>query len=558
MPNLARLAERGVVATSMQSVDPPLSAPSYVSLSTGAFPSETGVVSDKYCALGMPFAEPGDPLETLHEAPETVWRTAMRNGLKTATLFWPSASMEEPAQYANYMVATSDSGAPSAHHVLTLREADDWIDPPPSVSPLRDASLCITGNDGSILAEFNLLAVDQAYSNPGHYDLLIVDNDRNLANGHVRLSLGSWAAVTVSPRLHSGTHLCFTASEKLTVTVYQGRVGYVRGRPDALVQEVNGLGVPPPVPDIQALQRGWLSPQQYLQMAKQRSEWMTDVQLHVYRAYRPDLLLTAQNVIDDATRAFSVVNGREEEHASETSTAYVPHRKQAHSVADANLGELLSLVDLADSVVLVVSGSTVMSAHTIVRVNTILKNAGLLAWQTDGSEIDAEGTSAVALAAGGSAHIYVNLSGRERSGLVAPEEYENVLGQIVRELERIVSEEGEPVFARILRHEELSSIHLDSPNSGDVFVQAVPGYCLSDELGLDETLAPSVTCPAGGLDATLAGMQGAFVAAGDGLAVGKRIPSIHVIDVAPTIAQALRFRQATTVVGSTPAGVWDQ
>ena len=558
MPNLASLAERGVVATSMQTVDPALSAPSYVSLSTGAYPSETGVVSDKYSTLGRPFAEPSDPLDPLDEAPETVWRTAMRNGLKTATLFWPSASMDEPEQHANYMVSTSDGGAPSAQHVLTLQEADDWIDPPPSVSPLRDASLRITSSEGGILAKYNLLAVDQAYNNPGHYDLLIVDNDRNLANGHVRLALGSWAAVTVSPRLHSGTHLCFTASEGMTVTVYQSRVSYVRGRPDALVQEVNGFHVPPPVPDIQALQRGWLSPQQYMQMAKHRSEWMTDVLLHVYRAYQPDLLLTAQNIVDEGTRAFGVVNGLEEEHASETATAYAAYRRQAHSVADATLGQLLSQVDLADSVVLVVSGSTVMSTHSTVRVNTILKDAGLLAWQNDGSEIDAERTSAVALAAGGSAHVYVNLLGRDRPGLVAPEDYENVLQRIVRELEQIVSEDGEPVFARILRHEELPSIHLDSPNSGDVFVQAAPGYCLSDELGRDETLALSATCAAGGFDATLANMQGAFIAAGDGLAAGKRIPHMHVIDVAPTIAQVLRFQPATTVSGSAPAGVWDQ
>ncbi len=555
MPNLARLAERGVQAAYVQTVDPALSAPSYLALSTGAFPNSTGLVSDQYHTPDRVFPEPSESTTTMAEP---IWRTAMRNGLKAATVFWPSAFVDVPDLEANYMVEAADSGVPSAQHLISLGEAAGWQAPPPSLSPPQEGTLHILSEEGGTVATFNVLAVDLLEGGPGTYDLLILDTDKDLGNGYTEVELGKWTSVAISPRLHSGACICFTASEGSTVTVYQSRVQYNRARPDELAKELNELGLPPAVPDIEALRRGWLSAQQYYEMAQRRADWTTAIVLHVYRTYQPDLLLTAQNIIAECARAFLVTEAGQQDIDPETVAAYAAYQREAHSVADQSLGQLLTLVNIADSAVFVLSCGGVAPVHTTVHLNTVLQDAGLLEWNTEQEQyrIDAYESQAAALASGGSAHIYINVQGRDQPGIVTPEEYENVRQQVMDALAAIQDPDGGAVLARIVSSEALSDLHLDSPNSGDVYVQATPGYCLSDELGYDDIMAPSQCRAERGFDATLPEMHGILVAAGDDLARPGEIPFVHITDITPTIARVFGFAPATTVSGHVIRDIW--
>ncbi len=558
MPNLARLAERGVQAAYLETVQPALSGPSYLALSTGAFPDATGGVSDQYHTPDRVFPEPSDPSGSTTTSAEPIWRTAMRNGLKAATILWPSALVDVPDLEANYMVEAADSGVPSAQHLISLEEANAWQAAPPSLSPKREGTLRILSDEGGTVASFNVLAVDQPDNGPGTYDLLILDSDKDPGNGHVAVELGKWSPVTVSPRLHSGAYICFTASEDGTVTVYQSRVHYNRARPDELAKGLNELGFPPPAPDIDALRRGWLSAQQYYEMAKWRADWTTDIVLHVYRTYQPDLLLTAQSIVAECARAFLLTDADQQDLDPETVAEYTAYQLQAHAVADEGLGQLLTLVNIADSAVFVLSCGGVAPVHTTVHLNTILQDAGLLEWNREQEQyrIDAYESQAAALASGGSAHIYVNVQGRDQPGIVAPDEYEDVRQKIMEALAEIQDQDGEAVLRRILGSEALPDLHLDSPNAGDLFVQAAPGYCLSDKLGYDDVIAPS-DCRAGnGFDAILPEMRGIFIAAGDDLARRGEIASVHIIDIAPTIARAFRFAPAVTVSGQAMEDLW--
>ena len=559
MPNLAALAQRGVAAAYMQTVDPALVTTAYLSLSTGAFPSHTGLVSDKYHVPQKAFGHPADQLEQLVTLPEPIWRTAMRNGLRTATIFWPSALPDVPDLQADYMVVTEQSDAPAAQHVIAFQEAKDWETPPRSFSPLGEGTLRIASQEGSTVATVNVLAVDNLDDGTSNYDLLILDSDKSLSNGHAEMHLGKWAAMTVSSRLHSGAHFCFTASSGLTVTVYQSHVCYSQARPPELLRAINAnLGFPPPAPDSDALRIGWLSPQQYYEMAESRAKWMTDVVLYAYQTYQPDLLLTAENIIAECARPFLLVTERQKGYTAEKAQSYAVYLQEAHTTADENLGRLLALVNLADSAVFILSPQGMMPVHTAVRLNSILSNARLLQWKTSQGkdELDEGKSKALAFASGGSAHLYINLEGRERPGIVAPDDYAKVQQQIIQALEGTKDEDGQPVFARVLKHEDLGTIHLDSPNSGDVFVQAAPGYCLSDELGFKKVLTPTLYCAEMGFAATLPEMQAIFVAAGNNLASGKVIPPVHIIDIAPIIAQALHFQSPAAVSGHAVEGIW--
>ncbi len=282
------------------------------------------------------------------------------------------------------------------------------------------------------------------------------------------------------------------------------------------------------------------------------------VVLYVYRTYAPDLLLTAQSIIADYAGPFSLVDGRQDGYSPEKAELNAALLAQAHAVADKNLENLLELVDLATSAVLVLSPHGLAPVHTTVNVNTILSNAKLLQLKsgTGPAQVDTTRSKAWAATAEGTTHIYINVQGREWPGVVAPEDYAQVQDQIITALQETRDETGQPVFARALRVEELGSLHMESPEVGDVFAQAAPGYYLSDDLGAKKVLGPAPCCAAAGLEATTPEMQGVFIAGGDGLASGKTIAPVSILDIAPTVAQALRFQPAAAVQGQPIAGIW--
>jgi hypothetical protein len=259
MPNLAGLASVGAQADGLQPVEPGLRLPSYVSLSTSTYPADTGFVADRFYAPGKAFPQAAEAAEKLAMLPEPVWRTAMRRGLTAATTFWPSAQSDVPSMQANYMLETIESDAPSRLHEVALTHASGWSNVPAGYAALGEGTLNVTSLDGGILVRLNLLALGNPRSETGLSDLVHIDTDKDLGNGHVSLSRNSWASMTVSPRLHSSADFLFLSSGQDTLTLYQSRVVHLRGKPDILVREINDLGPPPAGPDLEALNSGWLS-----------------------------------------------------------------------------------------------------------------------------------------------------------------------------------------------------------------------------------------------------------------------------------------------------------
>ncbi|MEM4724498.1 MAG: alkaline phosphatase family protein, partial [Candidatus Hadarchaeum sp.] len=296
---------------------------------------------------------------------------------------------------------------------------------------------------------------------------------------------------------------------------------------------------------------------EYYDMAERRANWMMDVTLYVYQTYRPDLIFTRQELIAQCARPFLLVDERQKEYGTEKTALYTPYLQKAHASADSSLKRLLAFVNLSDSAVFVLSAYGMMPVHTTVYLNTVLRNAKLLQIKTGaaGDEVDKINSKAWAWASGGSAHIYMNLQGRELFGAVAPEDYEKVREQIVQALGEVRYDKGQPVFSRIVKQQELSNLQLEAALSGDVFVQAMPGYCLSDELN-KKVLLPSLHYADTGFDATFNEMHGIFIAAGNGLARGKGIPPVHLLDIAPTIAKALGFQPPPTMVGHVVENIW--
>jgi len=591
MPNLARLTKEGVRAQYAQGVDPALSSPAHASISSGCFPNKTGIIADKYHSPQDDFTQSISALDGFDMAVEPVWRTAMRHGLRTAAVFWPGAGPDFPEQAADYIVAYGESYAPSAQHAITFTVANGWANPPRSFSPLQEGLLRITspstalrpfdrtqGRLGSgqgsehpyedaLVSAINVLAVDTRDDGLANYDTFYLCRFKEMDADSAPLVEGQWTPATVSPHLRSGAYFKIIASNlasltnplsptvpitvtaPISLTVFQSQVSYNRASPVALLREVSErFGFFPPPPDHHALQQGWITPEDYLAMAETQSRWMMEVTIHVYTTYQPDLMLAGQSSLGEIVRQFLLVDGRQPGHSPERAAEYAGYRERGAQMADAGLGQLLAAIDLKDTTLLVVSDHGLAPVHTMLHLNTILEQAGFLSFgESPGFPVDT--TISQALASDGSAHIYVNLRGRERPGVVPHEEYPALLDELARTLSEIRDANGQPVLARIARRQEMGGLHLSSPYSGDLFVQAEPGYVLSDEWGQEEAFQPAGDYGGAGYDSALGEMHGIFVAAGRGVREGETISPVRVVDIAPTVARLLGFPPAEIVDG---------
>jgi predicted AlkP superfamily phosphohydrolase/phosphomutase len=609
MPNLARLVKEGVQAQYAQSVDPPLSSPAHASISSGCFPDKTGVVADRYQSPQDEFTGYVSSLDQPEMAVEPIWRTAMRHGLCTAAVFWPGAGADFPEQSglrqafvanlsnhqntADYTVAYGESYVPSAQHILTFNVASGWENAPRSFSPLQESLLRITdpstapgpldgaqGRLGSgqdlghrheeaLVSAINVLAVDTQDDGIANYDTFYLCRFKEMDKDSAPLVEGQWTPVTVSPHLRSGAYFKITASNlmsltnpltstvpitvtaPISLTVFQSQVSYNRASPVELLREVSKLyGFFPPPPDHYALQQGWITPEDYLAMAEIQSRWMMEVATHIYTTYQPDLMFTGQSPLDEIVRQFLLVDKGQPGYSPELAERYADYRERGAQIADASLGQLLAATDLRDTTLLVVSDHGLAPVHTAVHLNTLLEQAGFLSFQeAPGFPVDTTHSQVLVLTSGGSANLYVNLRGRERPGVVPPEEYPALLDELARTLSEVTDPSGQPVFARIVRRQEMGDLHLSSPYSGDLFVQAEPGYVLSHESGKEEAFEATRCYGGAGYDSALGEMHGIFVAAGRGVREGETICPVRVVDIAPTVARLLGFAPAEIVDG---------
>ncbi len=159
------------------------------------------------------------------------------------------------------------------------------------------------------------------------------------------------------------------------------------------------------------------------------------------------------------------------------------------------------------------------------------------------------------MTSGAAVHVYINLEGREPSGSVAQDEYEQLKSDIVGVLQGVMGSTDEPVFQRVLPREELSLLHLDSPNSGDVFAQTAPGYGLRDMIDRGDILRSASQGGQAGHDSADTAMHGILVAAGYGIRNGVVLPPASAISLAPTIAELLHLDLPRTTEGRSLGGM---
>ncbi|HEY62115.1 MAG TPA: alkaline phosphatase family protein [Anaerolineae bacterium] len=545
LPTFASVLKRGVRAEYAQTIDPSLTAAAHNSMSSGSSPSHTGIVSNAFHLPKDDFYWYRNGFDEVMDNAEPIWVTASKAGLTTAAVFFVGGSPKHEGQLADYTIGYGIRDAYSEQRHVDLEKAEDWETTPQTYSPALSGSFSIKD-----VGRVYLLVLDSTDDATENYDSVLLNTEKK-SDQAINLKQNEWGSMVLLKRSYAGADFLIQEITSKEVTLFHSNVYHNNIAPSDLRDVINQrFGFFPAGPDPYAMGDGWITEDDFIHMLERQSTYMAEVAAWVYDTYHPDLLMTWQDNFDAAGHAFLMVDERQMDYSSEKAAQYADYYRQAGAIADKSLSLMLEAIDL-DKTTLIIGGDHGMAPiHSVVYVNTILEQAGLLTLDAQ-SHVVINKTKAFAVASGGAVHIYINLIGREKEGTVTPEEYPQIQQQIIDLFTNLKDPQtGDPVFERVLPHDQLAPLGLDHPNSGDVFAQANFGYHLNGWRGKNFIFEQADFYGQHGYDSALPEMHTIFIAAGAGIPEsGEPIPPVHIIDYAPTIASWLGFQPAPTVDG---------
>jgi predicted AlkP superfamily phosphohydrolase/phosphomutase len=270
-----------------------------------------------------------------------------------------------------------------------------------------------------------------------------------------------------------------------------------------------------------------------MEQAERLANYKRDVARFCLRRLDFDLLLLDENIVDNVSHQFFLLEPRQTGYADEGGfkrQRYARYIERSYEVADLSLGQLMGAAPLGTNFV-VASPYGMAPTHTAIPINDLLVKAGIRVAPDDTAE-------ARAYAYGPLAHIYVNVAGQAPRGIVPPRHFKHYVDRIVKALRKARDPvTGEAIFERILTRSELPRIRMGhSLTAGDVVVFARRGYVLSGEVGTRQP-RPRFLGDHGYLS-NMPEMRGIF------MAVGPSVPKaslgvVRTVDVAPTVSALL-------------------
>jgi hypothetical protein len=151
VPTLRELARRGVRADRLLPVFPTLTFPNHYTIVTGLRPAHHGIISNTMLDARIPGRFTlSDPKITANPAwwdGEPIWHTVTRQGLNSATMFWPGSDVAIGGRYPTYWRPFVDE-LPAAERTA---QAIEWLRLPdpdrPSLVTLYFSDLDTAGHD---------------------------------------------------------------------------------------------------------------------------------------------------------------------------------------------------------------------------------------------------------------------------------------------------------------------------------------------------------------------------------------------------------------------------
>jgi len=196
---------------------------------------------------------------------------------------------------------------------------------------------------------------------------------------------------------------------------------------------------------------------------------------------------------------------------------------------DRMVGRLMELMDEETVILLCSDHGGTPNQFRAVDISTVLDEASLLAYRKGEKKrrkIDWSRTKAAPV---GVSHIFINLQGREPTGIVPPDKYEETQHQIIGALYSYREPEtGRNPFALALTRADAEMVNLTGDLVGDVVYALRPEF----DGAHGRQLATAVL--------GISGQHSTFILSGAGVRHGEELKTqVRVVDVMPTLCYLL-------------------
>ncbi len=303
LPAFERLQREGASARILN-VNPTLTAPSHVSIITGADPQRTGVVSNRFHLPGTPVEQIARGM-MLDSDVETLIEAARRQGKRVGAVSFPTIDNGTARRTADFGLVWAPPLAPA--RMVRLTQADfkrEWVPPTwnerplrrPSFSPVQRARIAWST---PLRVDVYLVAYDTTNDARTNYDsYFIEDGDRELAANESR-----WFAISrrTADGLQGSWSKVLRATPALDVTIYWGSLSRNPAWPesfrDMLDREVGFWpGAPEEMLDVDAAT--------FTEQLDRLADFYTRAQTMTIARMPFDLLLAYQAQVDVALHGF--------------------------------------------------------------------------------------------------------------------------------------------------------------------------------------------------------------------------------------------------------------
>ncbi len=582
MPSLKRFQDHAAAATHFTTVMPSLTAPSHAAMATGASPSQTGIVSNEFHTYGEQVKDDTSGFsQSIGVTP--IWKEAQDQGKVTATVAFPDSNPENTSA-ASYAVYSGGTLAESKLHDLNFKAADDErLDQLPKGS--KDMEEAVLTLDIKDAPSQQLFIVKAENGGPVFY------LSQNRSTIGQELSKDGWTAVSLDlPSDDSaGFYVILKGDSEKDgdLQLFQGTImGSIYQGPDGFTEEMNAkFGFYPAPDEMRAFKAGDITRKEYEQAGKRFTDWVTDVSLYMKDTYHPDLLFYYYPVVDTELHEFLLRDPAQPGYTEnvQTNEKYV---SWAFGQADNAIGRITDDLTRTDHLLLI-SDHGLEPIHTRLSPNRELEKAGLLVKDENG-KIDSSKTRAYAEASGTIAHVYVNLKGREKKGIVDPAEFEQVKQEVVslftndagfspryrdpRKVDQPVfrwltgyadtsypanpypfvllgskKTDQETPYEKVWTDSDEAYASISNNNSGDVFLSAEPGFLMGKDAEI--AMEPTLELGSHGGSPMRPALHPMLYAAGPKIPAGQLNKPITMTDISPSLYKLLGLEAPDFVEG---------
>lgn len=575
LPNFKGLIEQGCFCR-LRSVIPAQTPSNWQTIATGATPGTHSVV-----VWGA--HRPEDPVPECHREEafssgiclaEYIWEAAARQGKRSVVVNYagyPPTTDEVVFLDRIYRPARSyyDVALPTVYHTLNVdagegvrfSEAEGWTCLPSSRRPPLEAEVKVEPSSEGEGPRYMALL----WAEGDGYDTLALCRGRDMGRSVLRLKVGEWSGwvkETFTTEEMGEVEAAFRfkfvecSPDGRRFRLYRSEAFPTDGRfcsdPELGRKLVEELG-----PYVHAMMtvalrvRGGILDWDTVDEAlSDEAVWWSEASRILMEETGAELLYLHWHLPD-------LVEHKLVPLADPTGTEYSPERsgwaweelRRYYRAMDRFLGEFLRWMDLEEEVLAVTSDHGMPANRKAVSLVNAFLERGWLELSPDGTSVDWARSKLFFE----QNHLWINLEGREPTGVVPPEEYSDLRAEVQKLMREMKDPEtGEHVFAFVLTREEAPVVGLWGENVGDLVFCYSGGYRWSG----DEVLRMGegrVVFPCGGgnhgpmlptYETEVGSVYGVLVLAGRGVRKGvaegpSEKGSRCTADVAPTLAYLL-------------------